>query len=291
MSAYLPILLVSVFAVISFIIAMNRGAIPILASGIGLLAALVLSVFFLNILIVLKGNFEAFPLSWPTVLALIAVGLVIAMVFVRFVAKSLLLRFVGDNGSRLNWFEGFTGGCLSLFSVAVGTVFLFSGFRIAGTVEELNYTASLAREGVVEMGGKIPAYPRSVAWRDQIEDIPGVANVLDLVDPFGNRVYRNSAAMVMVASAPSLRAYFIRDQNIVELAYAGKFWDVSQDPSVADTQNAQDRLGLVFHRLVRQAASRDGVAEPLRKLQLRGYLEGFVDSLVPAPAFGEDTNS
>ena len=51
MSAYLPILLVSVFAVISFIIAMNRGAIPILASGIGLLAALVLSVFFLNILI------------------------------------------------------------------------------------------------------------------------------------------------------------------------------------------------------------------------------------------------
>jgi hypothetical protein len=52
----------------------------------------------------------------------------------------------------------------------------------------------------------------------------------------------------------------------------------------------QDRLGLVFHRKVRQSAHRGGVGEQLRELQLRGYLEGFVDSLIPASIGVEEPN-
>jgi hypothetical protein len=290
MTDYLPILLVALFAVTSFIFAMTRGAFPILASGLGLLATLVIGVFCLNLLITIKGNSEVVGISWTRTLAFFAAGLIPLLFFTRLIAKLLILRLLGDNENKRKWLGGFMGGCLSQFSVAIGAIFLFSGFRIAATVAELNYTASLAREQVVEMGGNIPAYPRSVDWRDKIEAIPFVAGLLDRIDPFSNREYRNAAAMVMVAPAPSLRGYFIQDQNIIALARAGKFWDVSQDPSVAEMLRAQDRLGLVVHRKIRQSANRSGVGEQLRELQLRGYLEGFVDSLIPASIGVEEPN-
>jgi hypothetical protein len=94
----------------------------------------------------------------------------------------------------------------------------------------------------------------------------------------------------MVAPAPSLRGYFIQDRNIIALARAGRFWDISQDPSVAEMLRTQDRLGLVFHRKVRQSVLKGGVGEQLRELQLRGYLEGFVDSLIPASIGVEQPN-
>ena len=290
MTDYLPILLVALFAVTSFIFATTRGVVPILTSGLGLLATLVIGVFCLNLLITIKGNSEVIGISWPMTLTFFSVGLIPVLLFARFIAKLLILRLLRDNDNKRRWLGGFMGGCLSQFSVVIGAIFLFSGFRIAATVEELNYTASLAREQVVEMGGNIPAYPRSVGWRDKIESIPFVAGLLDRIDPFSNREYRNAAALVMVAPAPSLRSYFIQDRNIIALARAGRFWDISQDPSVAEMLRTQDRLGLVLHRKVRQSVLKGGVGEQLRELQLRGYLEGFVDSLIPASIGVEQPN-
>ena len=159
--------------------------------------------------------------------------------------------------------------------------FLFCCFRIAGTVQELNYTASLSQAGIVQRGGNIPAYPFSGGWRDGIESVPLVAPVLDLVDPFSNRANRNAAALVIARGSADLRPFAESQKETADLIVNPGIETLRTNAEVYATVMKQDRMGLVLNSDLRAFASTPGVRDDLARMDLRRVLEDFVKSLEP----------
>jgi len=278
---YLPILLALLSGSVVFIVAVTKGVVPLLSSGCATAAGLLAMVIALYLIPVIGYSAFEGGVNWKLNVGIAAgLGLVV-MVICRFIFGAIFRRLMGGE-SRLNsLMDGFAGGVLSLVPSIVGILLMFTGFRVAGTVMELNYTASLAREGVIEMAGKIPPYPKETGWRNMIEKIPVVPTVLDVIDPFSNRANRNAAAMVIVGGSGSLRSFMKQQPESSEIANVNILGLLASDEEIAELVTRQDRAGLVLHPKVRQTASNPELNGPLRKLNLQRSLEGFVESLGP----------
>lgn len=271
------------FVIIVFLTAMKHGVVKILASGFAAAFALVVYYAGLNLLPDLAKTLLDIEMTWK-----VSAGVSAGLAFLVYVISRVILGIVFKSVFNPDgWFhravDGIPGGILSLFPSAVVLFFLFNCIRVAGTVQELNYIDSLSRDGISEMGGRIPPYPLSATWRNGIESVPFVAPVLDFIDPFSHRGNRNAAALVLASTSNFLKPY-LRSRPETALLVEMPVWEqLSTQPGVARAAEKLDRLALVIDPAVQSAAADPVISGELRRLVLRPALDAFVASIELAP--------
>ena len=282
MNEFTGVWIAVLFVVVAFIVAMKKGVVKLLASGMA--AALGLLVLYGGIYLLpnLAKTYVDIDLTWQ-VIAGVAAGLA----FLVYGVSGIILRVVVKRAFNPDtWLhplvEGIPGGMVSLFPSAVVVFFLFNCIRVAGTLQELNYVDSLARDGVKDMGGLIPGYPVSSSWRNGVESIPLVAPALDLIDPFSNRANRNAAALVIVSKSEYMKAYLSTLPESAELVEMSGWRDLLSEPAVTLALDKLDRVALVLAPPIRAAARESGSWE-LKNLMLQPLLKGFVESIPVRP--------
>jgi len=271
------------FVIIAFLTAMKRGVVKILASGFAAAMALVVFYAGINLLPDLAKTLLDIDLTWK-----VSTGVSAGLAFLVYVISRVILGFVFKSVFNPDgWFhwavDGLPGGILSLFPSAVVLFFLFNCVRVAGTVQELNYIDSLSRDGISEMGGRIPPYPLSSTWRDGIESIPFLAPALDLIDPFSHRGNRNAAALTLASTSNFLKPYLRSRPETAVLVEMPVWEQLSTQPGVAKAAEKLDRLALVTDPAIQTAAADPGISGELRRLVLRPAVDAFVASIEPAP--------
>jgi hypothetical protein len=283
-SDFTGILIGLLFVVIVFLTAMKHGVVKILASGVA--AALALVVFYAGIHFLpdLAKTLLDLDLTWK-ISAGISAGLAFLVYVISRVTLGFVFKAIFNPDGWFHWcVDGIPGGILSLFPSAVVLFFLFSCVRVAGTVQELNYIDSLSRDGISEMGGRIPPYPLSAAWRNGIESVPFLAPALDLIDPYSHRGNRNAAALTLASTSNFLRPYLLTRPETAVLVEMPVWAQLATDPGVARAMQKLDRLALVIDPAVQSAAADPMISGELKKLVLRPPVDAFVASVEPAPA-------
>ena len=264
-----------------FISAMNRGVVKILSSGVAGAIALAVLLAGINFLPIFIKTLVDIDLTWKITLGVSAgFAFVFYVIFRLFFGLVFKLLFNKD-GWLHQFVDGIPGGILSLFPSLVGVVFIFGCARVAGTLHELNYVDGLSREGIIKMGGKIPAYPFSASWRNGVESLPFVAPLLDLVDPFANRRHRNAAAILLASRSTHLKAHLQTLPETAELVESTKWADLIIEPGIADAILKLDRLAIVSDPSLQKAAADPATFDALTALNLRPALEGFVKAIPP----------
>ena len=282
MNEFTGVWIAVLFVVVAFIVAMKKGVVKLLASGTA--AALGLLVLYGGIYLLpnLAKTYVDIDLTWQLI-----AGVAAGLAFLVYGVSGIILRVVVKRAFNPDtWLhplvEGIPGGMVSLFPSAVVVFFLFNCIRVAGTLQELNYVDSLARDGVKDMGGLIPGYPVSSSWRNGVESIPLVAPALDLIDPFSNRANRNAAALVIVSKSEYMKAYLSTLPESAELVEMSGWRDLLSEPAVTLALDKLDRVALVLAPPIRAAARESGSWE-LKNLMLQPLLKGFVESIPVRP--------
>jgi hypothetical protein len=282
-SDFTGILIGLLFVVIVFLTAMKHGVVKILASGFAAAFALVIFYAGLNLLPDLAKTLLDIDLTWKAS-AGVSAGLAFLVYVISRVILGLVFKSVFNPDGWFHWaVDGIPGAILSLFPSAVVLFFLFNCIRVAGTVQELNYIDSLSRDGISEMGGRIPPYPLSSTWRNGIESVPFVAPALDLIDPFSHRGNRNAAALALASTSNFLKPYLLTRPETAVLVEMPVWEQLSTQPGVAKAVQKLDRLALVIDPAVQSAAADPVISGELRRLVLRPAVDAFVASIEPAP--------
>jgi hypothetical protein len=286
-SDFTGILIGLLFVVITFLWAMKHGVVKILASGVA--AGIALAFFYagINLLPDLARKLLDVDLTWK-----ISVGVSAGVAFLVYVISRVIFGFIFKAVFNPDgWFhwcvEGIPGGILSLFPSAVVLFFLFNCIRVTGTVQELNYIDSLSRDGISQMGGRIPPYPLSATWRNGIESLPFLAPALDLIDPYSRRGNRNAAALTLAADSNFLKPFLLSRPETAILVEMPVWAQLSTEPGVAAAVQKLDRLALVIDPAVEKAASDPLISKDLSRLALRPPMDAFVASIEPVPVAPE----
>ncbi len=288
MTDFFPLLLAVLIIVLTFISAMNNGVVKLLASGMAAFVLLVILILGIQFLPWLGQTFLDVELTWKVTLGVTCVIAILAYTISRFVFGWILKGALGPDG----WFhwmaDGVPGGVVSFVPSFVIVIFLFSCTRIAGTVLELNYVATLCQPQVTNTITKLPSYPFSAKWRNAIESIPLFPEIFDVIDPLTNRANRNTAALVMVDRSVALKRYFKTLPATASLIEAPVLSGLSADETIAEMLKAQERLSLVNAPAIKDYAASFPAQQELKQLDFQPVLEGFVASLkpleIPAPA-------
>jgi len=280
-SDFTAVFVVILFTIIAFVSAMKNGVVKLLASGSA--AAIALAVFFFafNFLRDMPADSLGLDLSVTTIICAF-VGISVLVYVISLIVFIFLFKALLGPDSPLHFFaDGIPGGILSLFPSAVVAIFIFTCVRVAGTVQELNYTASLSQENIDELTRRIPPYPFAANWRNGIEAVPTIAPLLDLLDPFGNRLNRNAAAMVMMHGSGRLRSYLLSQPETNELAQVDEFLALRRETDIRKALDKQSRLNLVLNPALQATARESEHSGDLRRLDLKPILKGFGKTLQP----------
>lgn len=281
MNDFFPLLIALLFVVIAFVSAMNNGVVKLLSSGAAAAAALAVFFVLVHLLPSMADQFVDIQLTWKPLIGVASVSALVVYVIARLIAGAVFKWVFNSDGFLSDFAEGIPGGVISFLPSLVVVFFIFCCVRIAGTVQELNYTASLSQTGIIERGGRIPDYPFSAGWRNGIESVPLVAPILDLVDPFSNRSNRNTAALVTIKGSTAFRLFAEKQKETADLIANPGIEALHSNPEVFAAVTQQDRMGLVLNPDIKEFASTPGLTDDLAKMDLREVLGDFVKSLEP----------
>ncbi|HQZ27114.1 MAG: hypothetical protein KA250_07935 [Verrucomicrobiales bacterium] len=279
MSDFTAVFIAIVFVVVAFVLAMNRGVVKMLASGMAAAVALVVFFVAVPLLPALAKSYVDIDLTWKLTATVAGSAAFLSYVISRILFGILFRSMFNPDGWFHWWVDGIPGGFVSFLPSAVVVFFLFCCVRFAGTLQELNYLDSLTQEGISEMGGKIPPFPFSASWRNGIESLPMVAFALDLVDPYSNRAHRNAAAMVITSKSPPMVRYFLLQPETGELMERDLWSALRADSSVSLALAKLDRIGLILAPAIREAASTPDLVVDLTTLVLKPVVEGYTQSI------------
>ena len=276
-----PIFFALLLVVVVFAFSMNRGVIGYLSSGVALGSGLLVFGLLLSSLPELARTVLDIDLAWKKSVCISAGIALVAFVIVRVAGGMIFKKLLGRDSWLHGLSDGIGGGIVSLFPSILVVLFLFACIRVGGTVLELNYIASVSRDGIADMGGKIPSYPLAAKWRNSIESVPGIAALLDRVDLFSNRCHRRTAAFALMNQSSLVRAHLLVQPDTADIASDEKIVSLSRDPDVHRAIESQNRVELVLAPRVLEVASDETLAPPLRRVVLAPIVESFVDSIEP----------
>lgn len=279
MASSYPFLFALLIFAAFFVVSVKNGVLNLLASGIAV--AFAMAAFFCGVQFLpgLAEQFMDVELEWKKTAMISGGAAIFVFLITRIVGGFVLKGILGPDAFMNSLVDGGAGGIVSLFPSFVIVIFLFCCFRIAGTLHELNYTASLARDEVATMTDQIPPYPWTSSWRDSIEDVPLMAPGLDLIDPFSNRANRNAAAFAIMNQSSLVRSYLHTQPDTGELAASSEVLKINQAAGVAEALEKQDRVKLVLNPAVLELADDPSLHPLLRRLRLQSILKGYVKSL------------
>lgn len=281
MSDYFPVLAAILFVLVSFIVAMHKGVVSLLASGLALAAGLATLFGIAGSLPRLSATYLDVDPGWKVTAGLATGAALVVFIAARVFGGIVMKKIFNPDGPLHRVVDGVPGGILSIGPSLVTLVLFFTCVRAAGTVQELNYLDSLAQPGIDRAGGRIPTPPPSIAWRNALERLPFVADLLDRLDPFSRRAPRHAAAMVIVSGSTELRTYLLERPATGTLLESKRWPDLAADPAVSVARAQRDRVALVTAPALQAAAMEADLRPPLEALVLLPELKAFGASLVP----------
>lgn len=279
MTDFFPILFAVLVVIVAFLSAMNNGVVKLLSSGAAAFVFLLVFVAGIHVLPWLADRLLDVALTWKANLGFAFFAAILGYAVSRPLFGWIFRGLLGPDG----WFswaaDGVPGGILSLFPSLVIVFFLFNCTRIAGTVRELSYVATLCQEQITVTTTRIPPYPFSAKWRSSVEAIPGLAPVLDLVDPFSHRGHRNTAALVMVSRSIALKKHFLSQPETAAFIEVPALAALAEQEPVVNALERQHRVEYVTRPEIKKYAAASPDQEGLKQLNLQPILEGFVESI------------
>lgn len=281
MTDYFPFLIAIFVVLLTFISAMKSGVVKLLASGAAALALMIVLIACVQFLPLLAESVLDIEVSWKVTLGVACVLAILTYTISRFLFGWFFRKLLGPESFLHGLSDGVPGGILSIFPSLVIVFVLFNFVRIAGTQLELNYVASLSREGITKTVNQLPPYPTAARWRNKVESTPLVAPALDLIDPFSNRLYRNMAALVMVSQSTELEAFLLEQKETASLVGQSGFGKLAAEPVVSEALKTNEPVELVTCPRIQAVAESFSDASEVRRLDLESVLVRFVDQIVP----------
>lgn len=281
MNDFFPLFIALLFVIVAFVTAMNNGVIKLLSSGLAAAASLAVFFVLIHTLPSFGDALMGIELTWKPLIGIASLAAAVVYVVSRLILGFVFKKIFNHDSPFSELVDGIPGGIISFLPSIVVVFFLFCCVRIAGTVQELNYTATLSQQGIRQLGGRMPNYPFSAGWRNGIESVPLVAPVLDLVDPFSNRSNRNTAALVMAKGSAVFGRFVTNQVETSELIENPEIVALTEVPDVSKALEKQDRVGLVMSNELRKVAASSELKDDLARMDLRQVLEDFVKSLEP----------
>lgn len=289
MTENLPVLAAILFVMVSFVFAMNKGVVGLLASGAAIAVAIVLILGGFRFLPGLAKTYLDIDLTWQFTLGLSACVGGLVFIVLRFIFAFAFKHIFNADSPLHGLVDGTAGGVLSLFPSLVAVFLFFTCVRAAGTVQELNYIDSLAQPGIERMAGKVPSPPPSIVWRNSVESLPFLAPLLDQTDPFSHRLARNAAAFTLISRSVELQNHLLAQPDFAELLSSEQWKLLAADPDVEKSLASRDRVALVTAPAMQQAAGEFEDGAGLGGVVFLPALREFARSLEPIEEPGEES--
>ncbi len=273
------VIIVAVFA-LYFLYAMRWGIVNLLSSAIALAAGL--GVFFTGLNMGPPFMDESFGILPPWQFLVVGAGVLAAVIYlIVWLISRGILKFLFNPDSFLHFLvDGVPGGILSIGATVVTVFFIFTGIRIAGTIYELDYAATIAQPEIVNMDySKLPEPAVATQWRDQIEQLPYLAEWLDFCDPFSRRQNRN-LGIVSLFAATQISMDFSEDSEQMAAILSNRKvdeWITSEE--MAGYLNLKDKISMVMSLEAIRIANHSELKNRLIKFNLQRHIREFVQFL------------
>ncbi|MDF1755474.1 MAG: CvpA family protein [Verrucomicrobiales bacterium] len=275
-----PIIAVILITLLYFIYAMKWGAVRLLSSSIAV--AIGMAVFFagVNLGPPFVENMLGLDLTWEFILAGSGIFAVIAY-FISWAIFGFILKFLFNPDSFLHpLVDGVPGGILSLFASFVMAFVIFTGTRVAGTLFELNYVASIAQPAISDADlSKLPEMSKFTKWRNTVEQIPMVADLLDKIDPFSRRENRNIGAVTLFAATQPAREFSEGSQQMASILSNQRVQDLINSDEMANQLRLKDRVGHILSPDAIEVAADPELKNRLKNLKIDRHVDEFIQWL------------
>jgi len=228
-------------------------------------------------------------LDWDTRLIMLVLGLGASLTFILVrLAAGFLLEFVFNADSVFHpLVDGLPGGVLSLGGSLPMVFFLFLCLRWAGTTQELNYVSSLSQPGIESATNQFPPWPRLAGWRDDLEDIILVADMLDAVDPVAGRENRNLAALLTMKQSGFVSRYLAYREDTSALPGAEEVETAFADPLLRRLVAERRRFLLLTDPALDRAVPDRELRREIRRMKLEQICRGIIRAIPRTDRTGE----
>ena len=113
-------------------------------------------------------------------------------------------------------------------------------------------------------------------WRDKVEQIPMVADLLDQVDPFSRRENRNFGAMTLFAATEPAREFSEGSTQMAGLITNGDVNVLLNSAEFARQIQRKERVGLVLNKEALEIASDPELKNRLKNLKIDRHVDEFI---------------
>lgn len=278
MNEYFAVLLATLFVVLAFLIAFRKGVIGILASGSALAAGFAVFLLSFAYLSPLSQTYLGVALSWQVMLGASFVLALAVSVPLRIVLTKVLKGFFNPDTPFHRFVDGSVGALLSLIPSLVGVFIFFSCLRVTGTVQELAYIDALTQKQI-GITSELPTFPLSATWRNGIERLPYIPDLLDKVDPISRRASRNVAAFILASRGAMLRDFLLERKETSAFMGSSRWAEITADERISQILKRQDLIALVLSSPVKTLANSPSANPDLSRLVLEPALKDFIATL------------
>ncbi len=283
-----PLIIALLIVVINFIVAFKWGAMKIIAGGMAAAAALITLFGTASLVPYVAGDMLGVHLDWKIVLGAAVVLAFLVYVICRLIFGGILKVFFRHGGFLHDCSDGVIGGILSFFSSAVVIFFIFVCIRIAGTVQELNYLASISQPGIERATNKFPEWPRSSVWRSQLESIPFASEVFDRVEIFSRKENRNMAALLLLKKSAFINTFLKEREDTKDLVEEPRIEELSKNLDVLALIKEGDRVSLVLNPELRALAADGKLKSQLQEMDVEKTVTDLIDLIPEASMKGRE---
>jgi len=275
-----PLIAVFLITLLNFIYAMKQGIVRILASSVAV--AIGVGVFFavINYGPSVLDEFVGLELSWEFLFSAAGIFGVIAY-FISWAIGGFVFKFLFNPDSFLHpLVDGIPGGIISLIPSLVMAFVILTGTRITGTVYELSYAASIAQPAIAEADlDKLPSPSKFTVWRNTVEKIPFIVDLLDKVDPFSRRENRNFGLVSLFSANQPAREFSEGSSQMATILSNPRVLQLINSEGMSTQMVLKDKVGLVLGKDALEIASLPELKPRLKALKLDRHVEEFVQFL------------
>lgn len=204
-----------------------------------------------------------------------AAGLVVYLL-VRAAAKSLLMSLFEPEGPLRFLADGFGGALVSLVPSLLTLTILALGIRIGGTLSELRRMELLVTPGREFPVNRYPARPLAATWRDGLDALPAARAFLDGIEPLGRKPESALAGLLIASKKGPLKRHLAENPESRPVFEAPAFQALAENPAIQELNAAGDRLALLQHPELRQAANDPDLRPKLEDLEWVRLVDAFL---------------
>ncbi len=272
-----PILAAIFVVILYFFYGMRWGVTRLLSGGIAV--GLALAVFFVGMNLGppnLENRF-GFEISWEFILVGSSI-LAVVVFFLTWVILTWFFRFLYNRDSILHPLaKGIPGGIQALLPAAILIFLLFNAFRAIGTLYELRYVAAITQPAIVDADfDRLPEPSAFTRWRNQLETLPRLADLLDRCDPFSRRENRNVGILSLFAAQEPARTFAKSSAQMGSLLRNPAVQELVDSPVMASQLRLGDRVGLVLSKRAMALAEEPRLIEDLSDLDLETHVVEYI---------------